>query len=245
MSDQMDQAKSVDRLEHEEVKLPVESMIVEAPTAEAALAKAATLWNVRESDLVSEVLEDTKRLFGLLGKKVKARISTKAPLMHLQARNFADEVMRDAELELKATIGEDLTINLEGDDSAIIIGKHGETLKALEFLANLIYRIDQGLPKIRFDCGGYRMRREASLVRLARSVAREVAGKRTSISLEPMSSWERRIIHMALQSNRSITTTSEGEEPMRKIVVRPTGHSDRRRNFRRRRDGRDNRSNRR
>ena len=245
MSDHMDLAKSVDRPEREEIQLPVESMIVEAATTEAALEKVATLWNVREGDLASEVLEDTKRLFGLLGKKVKVRISTKAPLMHLQARNFADDVMHEADLDLKASIGEDLTINLEGEDSAIIIGKHGETLKALEFLANLIYRTDQGLPKIRFDCGGYRMRREASLVRLAKSVAREVATKRTSISLEPMSSWERRIIHMALQSNRSITTTSEGEEPMRKIVVHPTGHSDRRRNFRKRHDGRDSRDNRR
>ena len=233
MSDHMDRADTDVR---EERQIPVEAMTVEAPSTEAALEKAASLWNVKESDLALEVLEDTKRLFGLLGKKVKVRVSTKAPLMHLQARNFLDEVMAEADLELKATIGDDLSIDLEGEDSAIIIGKHGETLKALEFLTNLIYRTDQGLPKIRLDCGGYRARREQSLVRLAKSVAREVAHKRTSISLEPMSSWERRIIHMALQSNRSITTTSEGEEPMRKIVVQPTGQQDRRRNFRKRRD---------
>lgn len=73
------------------------------------------------------------------------------------------------------------------------------------------------------------MRREESLIRLAESVAREVAHKHMAISLEPMSSWERRIIHLALQGNGEITTTSEGEEPVRKIVVHPKGHAERRR----------------
>jgi spoIIIJ-associated protein len=216
-------------------EMAVETMILDASNLESAKAQAVELWKVSKDDLDVTVLDDGKRLFGLLGRKMKLRISTKAPLMFIQAREFAKSIMEQSDLDLVASLSEDYTINLDGEDSAIVIGRHGETLKALEFLTNLIYRSDQMLPKIRFDCGGYRVRREESLIRLAESVAREVTHKRIAISLEPMSSWERRIIHLALQSNSDISTSSEGEEPMRKIVVYPKGNPDRRRRPHRRR----------
>ncbi|MDR1884928.1 MAG: KH domain-containing protein [Synergistaceae bacterium] len=216
-------------------EMAVESMNLEASNVDAARAQAAELWKVSADDIEVTVLDDGKRFFGLLGGKMKLRVSTKMPIMFLQARDFADSIMKQSDLDLCTCLGEDCTVNLDGDDSAIVIGRHGETLKALEFLTNLIYRSDQMMPKIRFDCGGYRVRREESLIRLAESVAREVVHKRTAISLEPMSSWERRIIHLALQGNSDISTSSEGEEPMRKIVVYPRGSSEKRRHPRRRR----------
>jgi spoIIIJ-associated protein len=212
-----------------------ESMILEAKSLENALETACELWKVKKGDLETAVLDDGKRLFGLLGRKMKIRITTSHPLMYLQARDFANSILSQSELDLEARIESDRTISLEGNDSAIVIGRHGETLKAFEFLTNLIYRTDQSIPKIRFDCAGYRARREESLIHLAESVAREVLHKRMPVSLEPMSSWERRVIHLALQDNREISTSSEGEEPLRKIVVYPSGHSEHRRNFRRRR----------
>jgi spoIIIJ-associated protein len=216
-------------------ELVPESMILEAKSVDSALETAAGLWNVKPGDLETTVLDDGKRLFGLIGKRMKVRVATIAPLIYIQARDFANSILSQSELALEANLDDDNTICLEGNDSAIIIGRHGETLKAFEFLANLIYRTDQTTPKIRFDCAGYRARREESLVHLAESVAREVAHKHAPVSLEPMSSWERRIIHMALQDNKEIMTSSEGEEPLRKIVVYPSGHGDRHRNFRRRR----------
>ncbi|MDR3332309.1 MAG: KH domain-containing protein [Synergistaceae bacterium] len=211
-------------------EMAVETMVLDAPSIDAAKVQAADLWKVSAGDLDVKVLDDGKRLFGLLGRKMKLEVSTRYPLMLIQARDFAESVMGQSELGLNASLGDNCIVNLDGEDSAIIIGRHGETLKALEFLTNLIYRSDQTMPKIRFDCGGYRVRREESLVRLAESVAREVIHKHTAISLEPMSSWERRIIHLALQDNVDISTTSEGEEPMRKIVIYPrAGNSERRR----------------
>ncbi|MDR3165838.1 MAG: KH domain-containing protein [Synergistaceae bacterium] len=212
-----------------------ESMILEVKSLESALNTACELWKVKKDDLETVVLDEEKRLFGLFGRKMKIRVATLFPLMYLQARDFANSVLSQSDLDLDAHIESDLTISLEGNDSAIVIGRHGETLKALEFLTNLIYRADQSIPKIRFDCAGYRARREESLIRLAESVAREVIHKRFPVSLEPMSSWERRIIHMALHDNKEINTSSEGEEPLRKIVVYPSGHSEHRRNYRRRR----------
>jgi spoIIIJ-associated protein len=212
-----------------------ESMILETKSVDSALETAAGLWNVKPGDLETTVLDDGKWLFGLLGKRMKVRVTTVAPLVYIHARDFANSILSQSGLNLEANLEDDSTISLEGSDSAIIIGRHGETLKAFEFLANLIYRADQSTPKIRFDCAGYRARREESLVHLAESVAREVVYKHAPVSLEPMSSWERRIIHMALQDNKEIVTSSEGEEPLRKIVVYPRGHGDRRKNFRRRR----------
>jgi spoIIIJ-associated protein len=212
-----------------------ESMTVEAKSVEAALEMAAGLWKVSPDDVGATVLDDGKRLFGLLGKKMKIKVSTTAPLMYIQARDFANSILTQSELDLTATLEDDNTISLDGDDSAIVIGRHGETLKAFEFLTNLIYRTDQSTPKIRFDCAGYRAHREESLVHLAKGVAREVIHKRAPVSLEPMSSWERRIIHLALQDNAEITTSSEGEEPLRKIVVYPSEYTERRKNPRRRR----------
>jgi spoIIIJ-associated protein len=220
-------------------KLPQpESMTLEAKSVESARETASGLWKVSSDDLDVTVIDSGKRLFGLLGRKMKINVSTKAPLMYLQARDFANSLLKQLELDLAATLDGEHTINLDGDDSAIVIGRHGETLKAFEFLTNLIYRTDQSAPKIRFDCAGYRARREESLIHLAESVAREVVHRRAPVSLEPMSSWERRIIHLALQDNKEIMTSSEGEEPLRKIVVYPSGHSERRRNFRKRRPNR-------
>ncbi len=213
----------------------IESMVLDATTPEAARTQAAELWSVSEDDINVAVLDEGKRLFGLLGKKMKVRVETKAPVMYLQARDFAAVLMERLELDLEATLDTgSMTINLDGDDSAIVIGRHGETLKALEFITNLIYRADPSSSKIRFDCGGYRVRREESLMRLAESVAREVVRKNAPVSLEPMSSWERRVIHVALQDNADIETCSEGEEPLRRIVIQPTNYVERRRNHNRR-----------
>ncbi len=213
-----------------------ETMLIEVPEVEAAKSRAASLWNVSADDLTTEVLEDTRRFFGLMGKKLKVRVTSTKPLMYLQARDFVRSLMKACELDLDVSLDDDCRINLEGEDSAILIGRHGETLKAYEFLTNLMFRPDQEMPKIRFDCGGYKDRREESLIRLAKATAREAAHKGVTIRLEPMSSWERRVIHMALQDSRSVKTSSEGEEPMRKIVIEPTGRPERRRRYRRRHD---------
>jgi spoIIIJ-associated protein len=211
-----------------------ESMILEAKSLESALDTACELWKVKKGDLETVVLDDEKRLFGLLGRKMKIKVTTSFPLMYLQARDFTNSVLSQSGLDLEASVEDDRTISLNGNDSAIVIGRHGETLKAFEFLTNLIYRTDQSIPKIRFDCAGYRARREESLIHLAESVAREVVSRRIPVSLEPMSSWERRVIHVALHDHKEVSTFSEGEEPLRKIVVYLNGHSERR-NFHRRR----------
>lgn len=206
--------------------LQCESIMLEVSDVDAAKSQAAALWSISSDDVVGEVIEDQKRFFGLLGKKLKVRVTSTMPIMYLQARDFVRDLMEKSGFDLSVEISDDYCIDISGTDSAIIIGRHGETLKACEFLTNLMFRQDQKLPKIRFDCGGYKDRREESLVRLAKTMAREAVMTGSIVRLEPMSSWERRIIHVALQGSRSVKTSSEGEEPGRCVAIIPTGRDD-------------------
>lgn len=218
---------AVERSEHKRLPEP-ETMMVEVSDENTAKSRAASLWNVSTDDLICETVEESRGFLGLIGRKLRVKISTTKPLMHLHARDFLQQLIDGCGLSVSASLRDDCSISLEGDDSAIMIGRHGETLKAFEFLTNLMFRPDQELPKIRFDCGGYKDRREESLVRLAKSTAREATRRGCVVHLEPMSSWERRIIHMTLQDSRTVTTSSEGQEPMRHVAVIPNVRGERR-----------------
>ncbi len=199
----------------------LEEVIYEVASLEDAKAQASTLWGLPSEDLCSDVLDEGKRLFGLFGKKMRVRVTPVAPLPLLRAQQFVSDLL--GLMQLEATphrVGAD-TLDLVGDDSGIIIGRYGDTLKALELLTNLSIREPQSSWKIRFDCCGYRVRREATLMRLAESFARDAIKKRCSITLEPMPSWERRFIHLALQDSQEVETHSVGDDPMRKVVITP------------------------
>jgi len=102
----------------------------------------------------------------------------------------------------------------------LLIGKRGDTLNAIQYLTSLyVNRSKNSYIKINIDTEGYRSKREETLVKLAKSLERRVIRDRESVSLEPMSPNERRIIHSALQDSDSVRTFSVGEEPNRKIVV--------------------------
>lgn len=108
----------------------------------------------------------------------------------------------------------------EGDDS-LIIGRHGETLSAISFLAETLGRAEKQHVTIVADCNGYRERRAASLTAMAKRRANECAAKRRKIKLEPMERIDRRTIHNALTDDDRVTTVSEGKEPYRYIVILP------------------------
>ena len=113
-----------------------------------------------------------------------------------------------------------VTLKLHGPDMGILIGKHGQTLDALQYLTNLVANKNSS-ERIRLiiDVEDYRERRIETLSRLAVRLADKVKRNGERVVLEPMNPHERKIIHMALQNDRRITTLSEGEEPYRKVVI--------------------------
>ncbi len=112
--------------------------------------------------------------------------------------------------------------NIDGEDSGLLIGRRGETLKALQFLVNFMARkqLDERT-RIVLDVAGYQQRRIDALGTMARRVAQRVATSGRSIALEPMPANERRIIHITLAEHPAVTTESMGDGNSRQVVVQP------------------------
>lgn len=204
-----DMAELETRLEEE-----VEETQVDAP-AKAASAKAA-----KAKDAVS-LLEQEQR-----------------------ARKFIEDVFAAMKIEVelqRSETEEGILFQLEGESLGILIGKHGQTLDALQYLTNLA--ANRGVAgerlHVQLDIEGYRARREETLTRLAGHLAEKACRIGQEIHLEPMNRHERKIIHMALQDSRKVSTYSAGDEPRRYVVIVPRRRR-RAENSRRSRENEDN-----
>lgn len=139
-------------------------------------------------------------------------------------KTFLADTMKamNMEVEIEISIDEDgaLCADLRGEHMGILIGKRGQTLDSLQYLANRVANKHQdGYVRVKLDTENYRARREETLKHLAKNIAHKVKRNRRPVALEPMNPYERRIIHSALQSDPYVTTRSEGEEPYRKVVI--------------------------
>ena len=113
-----------------------------------------------------------------------------------------------------------LSIDMEGSNMGILIGKRGQTLDSLQYLTNRVAnKMQEGYVRVKLDTEDYRRRRKETLENLAKNIASKVKRSRRTVSLEPMNPYERRIIHSTLQSDPAVSTHSEGEEPYRRVVV--------------------------
>ena len=120
----------------------------------------------------------------------------------------------------KLTTKDKITFQVHGEDLGILIGKHGQTLDAIQYLTNLVANKEvRRRCQIVVDVENYRSRREETLVQLAHRLGAKVRRTRQKIALEPMNAFERKIIHVALQNEKHIKTDSEGQEPYRHIVI--------------------------
>ena len=195
-------------------------------TKEEAIQKAVNQLGTPVEDLEIEVLEQgSKGLFGFLGSKdfkIKATVIVKDTVETriLSFLNGLFEVM-NIEADIKIDMNSDSAkVSVIGDSAGQLIGRRGESLDALQMILSLAVNKTPGeYVKIMLDIEDYRSKREESLVRYANKMARTAAKQRKNIKLEPMTPYERRIVHSALQSDNYVTTYSEGEDPYRKVVI--------------------------
>ena len=132
-------------------------------------------------------------------------------------------------MKLEATINvefdsaeNELTIDVKAEDMGVLIGKRGQTLDSLQYIVSLAINKDcSEYVKVKLDSENYRVRRKETLENLAKNIASKVKRTGKAVSLEPMNSFERRIIHSALQGDSDCETYSEGADPYRKVVVKP------------------------
>lgn len=217
---------------------------------EAIEAAVAELGVSREQIEYEILEEPSKGLFGFLGgKPARVRVTVKtepAKVAGFQkerlpraerenrpiqpdnetvetARKFLVQVFKAMNLDVKIekmTHEDHVTLNLRGEDLGILIGKHGQTLDALQYLTSLAaHRDAEERVRIVLDVEDYRKRREETLARLAMRIADQVKLRGDKVVLEPMSPHERKVIHMTLQDDPKVATFSEGEEPFRRVVV--------------------------
>jgi spoIIIJ-associated protein len=128
---------------------------------------------------------------------------------------------------VRATIGitereGSLVARLSGPDAGLLIGKRGQTIDAIQYLANaVLWSEGDERQEVVVDAAGYRRRRQSSLERVAEQAAREALETAAPVALEPMSAAERKVVHLYLQDRGGVTTSSEGNEPNRHVVVSP------------------------
>lgn len=204
---------------------------VEAKTVEEAIEKGAAELGVPASSVLHETVSEAKRGFlGIGSTDAVVKVTyVYAPLE--AARKFAETLISDMELEAEVTIHDDgdgeALLTVSGKDSSALIGHHGDTLDAFQYLLNLAANKketdDRKYVRISVDIENYREKREETLRALASRMAAKVKKTGKSISLEPMSAYERRIIHSEIQKVDGVSTNSVGAEGMRRVVVFPDG----------------------
>ena len=195
-------------------------------TPEEAVAAALAELNTTRDKVEVEVLEKGKAgLFGFGAVQAKVRVSYVVPETKAQKLEaFLKGLLEHMDVEASMTIideGENgLSVEFEGDNIGSLIGHRGETLDAIQHLANYsVNRNSDDHVRISVDAENYRAKREESLKRLADKVAGKVRKYHRSITLESMNAYERHVIHASLQDYDGITTYSTGTEPNRRVVV--------------------------
>lgn len=196
----------------------------EAKTYDEALAKAINELNTTKDNLIVKTLEEKN---GLLKKSVKIEI-----IKHNDLVNYVKEVLNEittnmgveSNLEIRKR-DNNLMIKIFSNHNAVLIGKNGNTIHALQTLIRqIIYNaVDNSDLIITLDVENYKEKRISNIERLAKRIAKEVMATKTEAKLDSMNSYERRIVHAALADNPNITTESTGEEPNRCVVIKYVG----------------------
>ena len=203
----------------------MEMITVTAKTVDEAVTKALIELETTSDKLEYEVVDKGSTGFLGIGAKPAIIRARKKETVTDRAVNFLSQIFGAMNMEVSITAAfneeeQELSLNLEGEDMGILIGKRGQTLDSLQYLVSLVVNKEtENYLRVKLDTENYRERRKETLETLAKNIAYKVKRTRRSVSLEPMNPYERRIIHSTLQNDKFVFTRSEGEEPFRHVVV--------------------------
>ncbi|WP_445993623.1 RNA-binding cell elongation regulator Jag/EloR [Listeria monocytogenes] len=191
---------------------------------EAIQNALATLETTRDKVEVEVLDEGKKGIFGIGSRLAMVKVIEKEDGIQV-----AIDYLLDVATKMGAVItidveevGKDVKLQIKGDNLGMLIGKHGQTLNALQYLTQLIAnKTTSQYKNIIVNVGDYRERRHETLVILANKMADKALKTKRTVHLEPMPSFERKIIHAILSENEQIETHSEGRDPYRYIVIKP------------------------
>lgn len=204
----------------EEIKMEFTGKTVE----EAKALGLEKLGITEEKAEITVIEEPVKGLFGRLKGKAVVDVKRKESDAE-RATEFVQGILDIMELNATAVLTsekENTVITLESNDTAAVIGYRGEVLDAIQTLAGAVLNIGKKeYKKVVVDCENYRDRREETLIKLAKKLEEKATEMRREVILEPMSPFERRLIHTALAESQTVTTRSDGKEPNRYVVIVP------------------------
>ncbi|MEQ6376399.1 RNA-binding cell elongation regulator Jag/EloR [Bacillaceae bacterium S4-13-58] len=195
-------------------------------TINEAVQSALEQLNTTEDQVKVEVIEEGKKgIFGVFGSK-RAVVKVKIQENTIQdGENYLKKVAQEmgAPIEVKTKKQDrEVTFELVGEKIALLIGKRGQTLNALQYLTHLVVNHHSDDYKtVIIDAEGYRDRRNSTLIQLAERLAEKSSKTHKEVKLEPMPSYERKIIHTVLQDRKDVSTYSDGSEPNRFVVIKP------------------------
>jgi len=226
----------------------IKSIEKSAKTEDLAIAAALEELGLSRDDVTVEILERAKSGFlGFGASPAKVKVSYEVPdevveqpaavelpveeatdafenPAHEKVYTFVNGLLEHmgvhANLEITDKADGGINVNLSGKGMGVVIGRRGETLDAIQHLTN--YAVNHGSEKrlhVSVDAEAYRAKREEALVRLAEKMAAKAIKYKRSMALEPMNSYERHVIHAALQDYEGVSTSSIGTEPNRRVVV--------------------------
>lgn len=195
-------------------------------TVEEAIEKGISQLKVSREKVDIKVIDEGKKgIFGIFGSRlaiVKLTVNVD-PVM--EAKQFLTDICNqmDVEVNIESKIdGKYVYFQLNSDKTGLLIGKRGQTLNALQILTQVVLnRYSDEFMNVILNAENYREKREETLVLLANRLANKVIKEKKEISLEPMPSFERKIIHAALANNEKIKTYSVGTDPHRHLVISP------------------------
>jgi spoIIIJ-associated protein len=196
-----------------------------AGTVEDAVQEACLELGVSRDEVEIEVLsEGTRGILGIGGQVARVRVIRKEGAA-AKAQGFLGALIRALGMAGDVRVSEkdnEVQVKIYGDDSAILIGRHGRTLNAIQLLTEIV--ANKGSTRrvrVRVDIEDYEERRAAKLADFARKMADKAVKEKRKIVLRPMNALERKVIHNALNEDPRVTTESMGVEPNRKVTIRP------------------------
>ncbi len=216
----------------------------EGKTKEEALARACEELGLTEDQMATEVLSrGSTGIFGLVGiKKAKIKVVVHDELTKTEkqdpppASEGQENIIETAKITLEKIVSyivddanvsvttkpECVILAVEGDNAALLIGKHGKTLDAIQYVVQKIVHKQQGARmRVLVDVEGYRNRRKVSLTKLALHLGNKVKRSGKPATINPMNAYDRRIVHIALQDESEIRTQSKGTGSFRKLIIYP------------------------
>jgi spoIIIJ-associated protein len=197
--------------------------VIEGKNIEEIKVKAVEQFKESEDRLTFDIVSEKKGFLGI-GSFITVEVSLNVNPAE-EGLKFLKKVISEMDIEAKVEMintNDEVKYNVYSDNNPLLIGKAGNTIDALQLLTRqVVSRYSENRMMCLVDVGGYKQKRKMQLEILATKVAKEVARTKIEVRLDPMNSYERRVVHTKLSEWRDVYTESYGEEPNRCLIIKP------------------------